>query len=404
MLSARAYSFRQQARLAVSLSWVGGFVNVITFLECQQLFTSHLTGAVTLLGIDAVEGKWAAVGLLLEICLAFALGAASSSALSETARRRRWPSRYVVPVALEAGLLALMCLLLVLQWGVPRLPVGLAAFAMGLQNATITQISGAVVRSTHITGVVTDLSLESVQAWFWWRDPTRRERPGRPARFWQASTWPPRLARLLLLAGILGSFVAGVVTGTLGHELLPRYVLLLPVLFLLGIVWVDWREPIGDIREIDPLGEHDLREHGLAAGAVPAGAGLYWLGRARPVGAHPASVQRHERYYHAPDFQTWFEHLPPSTTSVVLVLSPQVLLDANAALDLAHVARRLREQRRRLLLAGLSTAQRATLEEHGTLAVVGAGRVFPEVAQAVEALRREAERDALEEREGLAGL
>ncbi len=34
---------------------------------------------------------------------------------------------------------------------------------MGLQNATITKISGAVIRTTHLTGVTTDLGIETVQ-------------------------------------------------------------------------------------------------------------------------------------------------------------------------------------------------------------------------------------------------
>lgn len=404
MLSTRAYTFRQQARLAVSLSWVGGFVNVITFLECAQLFTSHLTGAVTLLGLDVWAQRWGAAFLVIEVCAAFFAGAMSSSLLAELARRRGWGSRYVVPIALEAALLGLVCLLLELGWGLPRLAVGLAAFAMGLQNGTITQVSGAVVRSTHITGVVTDLGVESVQAWLWWRDPVRRTRPVDAWTLWRASTWHPRLARLVLLAGLLSSFTAGVLMGVAGHELAPRVALLLPVVFLLHLVWRDWREPISEIRELDALGEHDLREHGLSAAGVPEGAGVFWLGRRRPLGAHPDQGPRHERYYRAPDFQAWMERLPGTLRSAVLVLSPFVELDANAALDLTHVARRLRERGRRLYLAGLSVSQRSVLDAHGCLGVVGPERVFPELAQALAALKAEAAADGNRDLPWLHGL
>ena len=46
MLSASAYSFRMQSRLAISLSWVAGYTNVITFVVCAVV-TSHATGNVT---------------------------------------------------------------------------------------------------------------------------------------------------------------------------------------------------------------------------------------------------------------------------------------------------------------------------------------------------------------------
>ena len=50
MLSARAYSIRKKAMLAISLSWVGGFTNVLTFLYCDT-FTSHITGTSTNFGL-----------------------------------------------------------------------------------------------------------------------------------------------------------------------------------------------------------------------------------------------------------------------------------------------------------------------------------------------------------------
>ncbi len=49
MLSASAYSFRQKSRLAISLSWVAGYTNVITFILCGVV-VAHATGNVTHLG------------------------------------------------------------------------------------------------------------------------------------------------------------------------------------------------------------------------------------------------------------------------------------------------------------------------------------------------------------------
>ena len=43
MLSARAYSFRQKSKLAISLSWIGGYVNTVLFLICGS-FAAHMSG------------------------------------------------------------------------------------------------------------------------------------------------------------------------------------------------------------------------------------------------------------------------------------------------------------------------------------------------------------------------
>src|ERR1019366_720657 len=109
MLSARAYSFRQKSRLAISLSWIGGYTNVVALLSLGTV-VSHITGTSTQLGrwIGAGDIKRAAFfGFLL---LTFILGAAVSAYLTESAKRRGWRSKYVLPIGLEALLLLLLTL------------------------------------------------------------------------------------------------------------------------------------------------------------------------------------------------------------------------------------------------------------------------------------------------------
>ena len=48
-------------------------------------------------------------------------------------------------------------------------------FIMGLQNATVTKISGARIRTTHVTGMVTDVGIELGKLVYWNRDPIRSE-------------------------------------------------------------------------------------------------------------------------------------------------------------------------------------------------------------------------------------
>jgi uncharacterized membrane protein YoaK (UPF0700 family) len=240
MLSAQAHSFRHKSRLAISLSWVAGFTNVIMFITAGQ-FISHQTGNITHFG-SAIGGLFLSEPRAASDALYFAflpttflLGAIASAFMTETARRARKSSIYVLPVTIEAILLSILLATLLLNphpastWRSLYLTTGLAAFAMGLQNATITKISGAVVRTTHVTGVITDLGLESVHLFLWYRDKLASDKPNRLTR-----THPSAL-RALLLFSILSSFLFGATLGTLSLAALGPYALLAPILFLLTI-------------------------------------------------------------------------------------------------------------------------------------------------------------------------
>ena len=111
MLSARAYSFAYKSRLAVSLSWVGGFTNVVALLACGTV-VSHVTGTTTYLARALGEHAWAAAAFPAMLWLTFLAGAAASAVMTESARRRGMASKYVQPIAVEAVLLGFFA------WGV----------------------------------------------------------------------------------------------------------------------------------------------------------------------------------------------------------------------------------------------------------------------------------------------
>jgi uncharacterized membrane protein YoaK (UPF0700 family) len=86
--------------------------------------------------------------------------------------------------------------------------VALLCFVMGLQNAIITKISKAEIRTTHMTGLVTDMGIELGKL-FYWNITTRRPevddvRADRP--------------KLALLGSLLGMFVIGGLIGALGFK------------------------------------------------------------------------------------------------------------------------------------------------------------------------------------------
>jgi hypothetical protein len=93
--------------------------------------------------------------------MVFVLGAAVSSLLINIGRRRGIAGSMLTAFSLKP-----FCLLswgadiwLLRTWHPPLLTLGLA-FLMGLQNATVTRISDARVRTTHVSGMATDIGIE----------------------------------------------------------------------------------------------------------------------------------------------------------------------------------------------------------------------------------------------------
>ncbi len=140
---------------AVALSSVAGMVNVVGFLGFEHQAVSHMTGSTSQLGMAIAQGDWRAVGHLWSLLVAFSLGAMLSGLLIQDSALQLG-RRYGVALAIESALLLVAIPLFEQQqiWGALA-----AAMACGLQNAMATTFSGAVVRTTHLSGMLTDLGI-----------------------------------------------------------------------------------------------------------------------------------------------------------------------------------------------------------------------------------------------------
>lgn len=146
--------------LGVILAFVAGAMNAGGFLAVGR-YTSHMTGVVSSIADDLALGLFGLVGAGLALLFAFLCGAASSAILINWARRHARRQQYAYPLALESGLLIGFAGLGTLHdAAVAPATAVLLCFVMGLQNATITKISGARIRTTHLTGMVTDIGIE----------------------------------------------------------------------------------------------------------------------------------------------------------------------------------------------------------------------------------------------------
>src|SRR4051812_37004942 len=146
MFVSQAHSFKQQARLAITLAWVAGFTNIVAVLACGTVI-SHASGTTSNLGNHLAAGEWRLAGYAAFLVVTFFIGAAISGFSTELGRRRGWESIYVLPMVAETVLLAIFAIGIEFhgnsihqgaQTGVTFLWMTAAAsMAMGLQNATI---------------------------------------------------------------------------------------------------------------------------------------------------------------------------------------------------------------------------------------------------------------------------
>jgi uncharacterized membrane protein YoaK (UPF0700 family) len=193
---------------ALLLSLAAGYVNAVGFLGIHHHGLSHVTGQVTLVSIRLAEGDAADAYRGVTVGLWFFAGAVLSGVILKRAELSRRGRRYGVAMVAEGLLLGVAAALLVR--GSDRGEY-LAAMACGLQNAMATSYSGSVLRTTHMTGVVTDLGI-LVGHWL------RRE--------------PLEVQRLKLLALLLGGFLTGGVLGAVGFVHLGPLALAVPAVVM----------------------------------------------------------------------------------------------------------------------------------------------------------------------------
>jgi uncharacterized membrane protein YoaK (UPF0700 family) len=192
--------------LAVMLAFVAGAVNAGGFFAIGQ-YTSHMTGVVSALADNLALGALAVAAQLAGMLVAFMSGAAVSAIMINWARRTNPERQYALPLALEGGLILVFGgfgAALPPDAAIPAAGALLLCFILGLQNATITKISSARMRTTHLTGMVTDMGIELGKAFYAWC-------AGAEARRTVVADW----AKLSLLTRIVGMFFLGGLSGAL---------------------------------------------------------------------------------------------------------------------------------------------------------------------------------------------
>lgn len=214
----RHRTFRQNIRLASLLSFVAGIVNVAGFFSLNTL-TTNVTGHFAYFADELIKDRWMVAQYYLVYILSFLLGAFASTIAVEYMLRSRERVMYVIPVLFEIVILSLVAACGQEVLAAHRYAIAcLLLFAMGMQNALVTNISNSVVRTTHLTGLFTDLGIEIAQLLFY-------KEPGQTLKL--KSSIKLRLA-------IISFFFLGCLVGGYGYFIVGIRVLLLAALGLGG--------------------------------------------------------------------------------------------------------------------------------------------------------------------------
>jgi uncharacterized membrane protein YoaK (UPF0700 family) len=234
-----ARSPRANRHLGVALAFVAGAINAGGFLAVHQ-YTSHLTGAISSAADNLALGAWDLALDGLGAVLSFLTGAACTALAVNYGRRRGLASEYALPLLLEAVLLLAFGVLgaRLATFDALFVPatVMLLCFMMGLQNALITKLSHAEIRTTHMTGIVTDIGIELGRMAYWNRDPAQPKVAA-------------NRARLRLLVSLLLAFFGGGLAGALGFKHVG-YLATLPLAGLLCALAIV--PAIDDLRRLAP--------------------------------------------------------------------------------------------------------------------------------------------------------
>lgn len=219
-------TFAHDLRLAILLSFVAGLVNITGVLALKTL-TTNVTGHFAFFAEEIMRHDYATAITFFLFTIFFLLGSFLSSFLQELISLKNPDWSHIFPITLE------MVLLIAIGFfgassGLSTLDGKLTAFfmllSMGIQNSLVTNISKATVRTTHLTGLFTDLGIELSQLFFY----------KKPEEVKKLKT------SIFLRLSIITFFFLGCFSGGIIYQLLEIKTLFIAVFVLFIAQWYDF--------------------------------------------------------------------------------------------------------------------------------------------------------------------
>ncbi len=219
-------TFIHNLRLATLLSFVAGIVNVTGVLSIQTL-TTNVTGHFAYFAEEIMKRDYAAAITFFVFTIFFLLGAFTSNFLAELISKKYPNLSHVIPISLE--------MIVLIGVGIFGAQSSLSStegkwiafsmlFAMGIQNSLVTKISQSTVRTTHLTGLFTDLGIELSQLFFYKKPDEKKKLK----------------TNIYLRLSIIIFFFIGCISGGFLYNLLEMKTLFVAATFLLFALLYDY--------------------------------------------------------------------------------------------------------------------------------------------------------------------
>ncbi|HTU47030.1 MAG TPA: YoaK family protein [Bryobacteraceae bacterium] len=232
--------------LAAFITWLAGFVDAIGFISLSDIYTANMSGNSVAVGIQLASQNWPAVIHRFWPVVTYVLGLLFCRILIEFGARERIRSIGSLAWIAEIACLTPVCVSPIEpgpQSSLWFLFVGLLAFAMGIQNATLTHFSGVTLNTGFVTGSLVKFGKQLTAYLTSVYDSARR--PGGSASKALFRSFHEKPFRLMIgLSTIWPSYVAGAVCGALGDYNWHFRSLLIAIACLSVLTAIDLRTPL----------------------------------------------------------------------------------------------------------------------------------------------------------------
>lgn len=201
------------------MSFQAGYINVIAMLKTNST-VSHITGTASRFGINLAFGDFTGLALAFGLLITFLAG---GTLIGYFIRRQvfHFNRKYGIFLLLEAILLFFFKS--ALDADAPNSALLFGSFACGVQNALLTNLSGAVVRTTHVTGLMTDTGLV-LGNYFRFKDQCKE-------------VWRLKVLVPILITYILGAFFGAVFFSIFDYNAVSFAIFFIGVFGILIVIW-----------------------------------------------------------------------------------------------------------------------------------------------------------------------
>ena len=215
LLTSVQRSRKTNIQLGAYMAFVAGAINAGGFLAIAR-YTSHMSGIISAIGDDLALHHYIPVLGGISLLISFLIGSATTAILVNWGHRRKIHSQFALPLFLEAILLLIFGLMgahldLYVSLTIPASAL-LLCFVMGLQNAIVTKVSHAEIRTTHMTGVITDMGIELGKLMYW-----NKSKQANQGHYVQANWSKLKTHCLIFTMFLIGGIIGAISFKSLGY-------------------------------------------------------------------------------------------------------------------------------------------------------------------------------------------